>query len=84
LQKASLQSHEGAKHLQQNEHGNINIIEVKIGETSLSIIFLAKTMDYTLYVVFHSSCTEFGCKVQTFVTSTHPSCQQPSFMPLGL
>jgi hypothetical protein len=37
LQEASLQCNEGEKHLRQNEHGNINTMEVKIGETSPSI-----------------------------------------------
>jgi hypothetical protein len=41
-----LHSHEGEKHLRQNEHGNINTIDVKIGETSPSIKNkLAKAMD---------------------------------------
>jgi hypothetical protein len=45
LQEAILQSHGGAKPLRQNGHGNMNDYKVKIGETSLSIIFLAKVMD---------------------------------------
>jgi hypothetical protein len=45
LQEASLQSHEGAKPLRQNGHGSINVNKVKIGETSISIIFVAKVMD---------------------------------------
>jgi hypothetical protein len=45
LQEVSLQSHEGEKHLRQNEHGSINKI-VKIDETSPSIKNkLAKAMD---------------------------------------
>jgi hypothetical protein len=35
--KLSLQSHKGAKPLWENGHGSINVDEVKISETSLSI-----------------------------------------------